>query len=240
MKTVPVRLQKFLADAGIASRRAAEAIIAEGRVEVNGRKVTTIGSKVDPASDKVTLDGRPVSVRKRLYVALNKPPGYLCSRSDPDGRRLASQLLPSDWGHLYPVGRLDYESEGLIVFTNDGDFCLRISHPRYGMTKIYMVTVKGVMDANVIRRITAGVQHEGETLKALKARVLASGQSTSLVEVVLGEGKNREVRRLFESQGLVVLRLMRTQIGKIRLGQLPSGKWRTLTDTEVATLLSKP
>jgi pseudouridine synthase len=239
MKTVPVRLQKFLADAGVASRRAAEKIIAEGRVEVNGRKVTATGSKVDPAADKVKLDGRAVEVRKRLYVALNKPPGYVCSRNDPDDRRLASQLLPREWDHLYSVGRLDYESEGLILFTNDGDFCLRVSHPRYGMTKVYMVTVKGTMDNNVIRRITAGVQHDGELLKALKARVLASGQSTSMVEVVLGEGKNREVRRLFESQGLEVLRLMRTQVGKIRLGQLPSGKWRTLTDTEVETLLSK-
>ena len=134
--------------------------------------------------------------------------------------------------------RLDLESEGLILFTNDGEFCLRLTHPRYNVTKVYLATVRGSMDDNVIRRITAGVQHDGELLKALKARTLASGNSTSLVEVVLGEGKNREVRRLFESQGLEVIRLVRTQIGKIRLAQLPSGKWRTLTDTEVKTLLS--
>ena len=238
MKTAPIRLQKFLADAGVASRRSAEKIIAEGRVEVNGRKVTVTGSKVDPTVDRVKFDGRPVTVRKRLYLALHKPRGYLCSRSDPEDRRIASELLPAEWSHLYPVGRLDLESEGLILFTNDGEFCLRLTHPRYNVTKVYLATVRGTMDDNVIRRITAGVQHDGELLKALKARTLASGNSTSLVEVVLGEGKNREVRRLFESQGLEVIRLVRTQIGKIRLAQLPSGKWRTLTDTEVKTLLS--
>lgn len=240
MKTAPIRLQKFLADAGIASRRSAEKIIAEGRVEVNGRKVTVTGSKIDPAVDRVKFDGRPVSARKRLYLALHKPRGYLCSRSDPEDRRIASELLPTEWAHLYPVGRLDLESEGLILFTNDGEFCLRLTHPRYNVTKVYLATVRGSMDDNVIRRMTAGVQHDGELLKALKVRTLAGGKSTSLVEVVLGEGKNREVRRLFESQGLEVIRLVRTQIGKIRLAQLPAGKWRTLTDTEVKTLLSAP
>ena len=240
MKTAPIRLQKFLADAGVASRRSAEKIIAEGRVEVNGRKVTVTGSKVDPAVDRIKLDGRPVSTRKRIYLALHKPRGYLCSRVDPEDRRIASELLPEEWSHLYPVGRLDLDSEGLILFTNDGDFCLHLTHPRYGVTKVYMATVRGSMDANVVRRITAGIQHDGELLKALKARILASGNATSLVEVVLGEGKNREVRRLFEAQGLEVVRLVRTQIGKIRLAQLPSGKWRTLTDTEVKTLLSPP
>lgn len=240
MKTAPIRLQKFLADAGIASRRSAEKLIAEGRIEVNGRKVMVTGSKVDPAVDRVKVDGRPVAAKKRTYIALHKPRGYLCSRADPEDRRIASELLPKEWAHLYPVGRLDLESEGLILFTNDGDFCLRMTHPRYAVTKVYMATVRGAMDASILRRITAGIQHDGELLKALKARTLASGNSTSLVEVVLGEGKNREVRRLFESQGLEVIRLVRTQIGKIRLAQLPAGKWRTLTDTEVKTLISPP
>lgn len=240
MNIAPIRLQKFLADAGVASRRSAEKLIAEGRVEVNGRTVTATGSKVDPTVDRVKFDGRPVAVRRRIYVALHKPRGFLCSRSDPEDRHIASELLPAEWSHLYPVGRLDFDSEGLILFTNDGDFCLRISHPRYAVTKVYLATVKGTLESGVIRRLTAGVEHEGELLKALKVRVLASGKSTSLVELVLGEGKNREVRRLFESQGLEVIRLVRTQIGKIRLGQLPSGKWRTLTDTEVKTLLSAP
>lgn len=240
MKTASIRLQKFLADAGVASRRAAETLIAEGRVEVNGRTVSAIGSKVDPGVDRVKIDGRPVVARRRIYVALHKPRGYLCSRSDPEDRQIASELLPREWSHLYSVGRLDLDSEGLILFTNDGEFCLRLTHPRYAVTKVYLATVKGTLDQTMLRRITSGIEDGGELLKALKVRVLAGGKSTSLVELVLGEGKNREVRRLFESQGLEVVRLVRTQIGKIRLGQLPVGKWRTLTDTEVKTLLSQP
>jgi 23S rRNA pseudouridine2605 synthase len=233
-----VRLQKFLAEAGVASRRASEKIILEGRVSVNGRTMSELGGKVDPAHDKVTVDGQPVRTKRKLYVALNKPPGYVCSQRDEFNRRTVGHLLPREWSNLYSVGRLDFESEGLLFLTNDGEFSLRMTHPRYGVRKKYRATVTGRVEPEMLNRFTRGVSYEGETLKAEKARLLSANNSNSLVELELAEGKNREVRRLFESQGLTVNRLVRTQIGKIKLGELPSGKWRTLTETEIKSLIS--
>ena len=147
-------------------------------------------------------------------------------------------LLPKEWNNLYSVGRLDFESEGLIFMTNDGEFSLHLTHPRYGVRKKYLASVTGRVESDMLDRITRGVAHEGENLKAEKARVISANNSNSLVELELAEGKNREVRRLFESQGLEVNRLVRTQIGKIKLGELPSGKWRTLTEPEIKSLLA--
>src|SRR6266545_4475400 len=194
-----VRLQKFLADAGVASRRASERIILAGRVEVNGQIVRVLGTKLDPARDRVSVDGALIKARRKLYVAVNKPRGYICSRHDPAKRRAVGDLLPREWNNLYPVGRLE---------------------------------------PKVLSRLTRGVVHDGERLKAEKARLLSANNSRSAVEVELAEGKYREVRRLFESQGLVVAQLRRTQIGRIKLGDLPVGKWRTLTGPEIKTLLS--
>jgi 23S rRNA pseudouridine2605 synthase len=236
---VNVRLQKFLAEAGIASRRAAEAIILEGRVKVNGRVVTELGTKV-AESDKVSVDGKSVRAKRKLHIALHKPQGYLCSKSEPGGWRLAGDLLPKEWSELYPVGRLDLESEGLIFFTNDGDFCLRMTHPRYGVKKIYIAMVDGRLKQADLAPLLKGVQSDGDILRAEKARLLDATNSRSVVELVLGEGKNREVRRMFESIGRVVTRLVRTQIGRTKLGELPAGKWRALTAAEVKSLLSSP
>ncbi len=233
-----VRLQKFLAETGLASRRASEQLILSGRVEVNGRKVTELGSKVDPAGDRVAVDGRPVKPKRKLYVALNKPRGYLCSRTDPLNRKCAGDLLPKEWSNLYSVGRLDYDSEGLLFLTNDGEFCLRLTHPRYGVRKKYRVTVEGRLEPRALWQMTRGVQSEGEQLKAEKARVAHASSSQSVAEIELVEGKNREVRRMFEALGLKVSQLRRTQIGRIKLGELPVGKWRTLSAPEVASLLS--
>ena len=233
-----VRLQKYLADAGVASRRASEAIILAGRVEVNGQVVRVMGTKLDPARDRVSVDGSPVKSRRKLYVALNKPRGYVCSRHDPAKRRAVGDLLPKEWNNLYPVGRLDYDTEGLIFLTNDGGFCLQVTHPRYGVRKKYLATVEGRVEPKILNQLTSGVVHEGERLKAVKARLLAANNSHSVLEVELAEGKYREVRRLFEAQGLTVSRLRRTQIGRIKLGDLPVGKWRTLNEPEIKTLLS--
>lgn len=233
-----VRLQKFLAEAGVASRRASEQIILEGRVSVNGRTVRELGSKIDEGHDKVTLDGAPVRQKRKLYIALNKPPGYICSRVDDRERRTIGELLPKEWNNLYSVGRLDYDSEGLIFLTNDGEFSLRLTHPRYGVRKKYLATVEGRVEQDMLQLFVRGVVHEGDKLRVERARTLSVHNSTSLVELELAEGKNREVRRLFESQGLVVSRLVRTQIGKIKLGELRSGKWRTLTEAEIKSLLS--
>ena len=233
-----VRLQKFLAEAGVASRRSGEKIILEGRVTVNGRTVRELGGKVDPVHDQVAVDGTRARARRKIYVALNKPRGYVCSKHDEFERRPSVDLLPREWNNLNSVGRLDHESEGLIFLTNDGEFSLRLTHPRYGVRKKYLATVAGRVAPDTAGQLVRGVAHDGERLKAEKARVLSANNSHSVLELEMAEGKNREVRRMFESQGLAVSRLVRTQIGRIKLGELPSGKWRTLTEPEIKSLLS--
>lgn len=234
-----VRLQKYLAEAGIASRRASEKIITEGRVSVNGHVVSTLGAKVDPGRDKVLVDGQPLRIKRKLYLAVNKPTGYVCTRKDELGRKTVGDLLPKEWDNLYTVGRLDADSEGLIFMTNDGEFSLHLTHPRYGVRKKYVAVVTGRVESFVVKKFTDGVIYEGEKLKAEKAKVVSANNSNSVVELELAEGKNREVRRLFESQGLEVNRLARIQIGKIKLAELPVGKWRSLTEAEIKSLLSK-
>jgi 23S rRNA pseudouridine2605 synthase len=233
-----VRLQKFLADAGVASRRASEEIIQAGRVAVNGEPVCTLGVKVDPERDHVKLDGKPVKARRKIYVALNKPRGLVCSRKDELGRPTVYELLPKEWGHLHSIGRLDYNTEGLLFLTNDGELSLHLTHPRDGVRKKYLATVEGKIEREILSRCVEGVYDEGERLKAEKARLVSASHSQSVVELELAEGKYREVRRLFEAQGRTVKRLQRIQIGKIKLGELKPGKWRTLTETEIKSLLS--
>lgn len=233
-----VRLQKFLAEAGVASRRASEQYIVEGRVTVNGETVRELGTRVDPSRDKVAVDGRALRPKRKLYVALNKPPGYICTRRDPESRQILSELLPTEWSNLVPVGRLDCASEGLIFMTNDGDFCLKLTHPRYGVRKKYRVTIEGRVDQEIADKLVQGVVHEGDKLKAERVRILVTNNSSSLLEIELAEGKNRELRRMFEVLGRNVTKLQRIQIGKIKLGELRTGKWRTLTETEIKSLLS--
>jgi 23S rRNA pseudouridine2605 synthase len=232
-----LRLQKFLADAGVASRRASEQIISEGRVSVNGKAVTALGTKIDPLHDRVLVDGVAVKAKKKLYIALNKPAKFLCTRAVDDDRPKVGELLPKEWSNLFPVGRLDYASEGLIFLTNDGDFSLKVTHPRYGLSKTYVATVEGKVEPAVVQAFLTGVRDHGELLRAQKAKILLSTKAKSVVELDLTEGKNREVRRLFESQNFVVKKLQRIRIGKIKLGELPLGKWRTLTETEIKSLL---
>jgi len=232
-----VRLQKFLAEAGVASRRASEEFIAAGRVAVNGTVVSELGTKVDPQHDRVQVDGCPIKIKRKVYLALNKPRGLVCSRNDEQGRPTIFDLLPKEWRHLHSVGRLDFNSEGLIFLTNDGDFSLHLTHPRYGVRKRYVAIVEGAVDAAMLQLFMRGVHYEGERFKAEKARLVSGSQAKSVVELELAEGKYREVRRLFESQGRTVKKLQRIQIGKIKLGELPLGKWRTLTEGEIKSLL---
>jgi 23S rRNA pseudouridine2605 synthase len=232
------RLQKFLAEAGVASRRAGEQIILAGRVAINGRTVKELGVKVDPLHDRVTVDDRPLRARRKVYLALNKPRGLVCSRKDELGRPTIFDLLPLEWGHLHSVGRLDFNSEGLLFLTNDGEFSLHLTHPRYGVRKKYLATIDGPVEPEMLRRFTQGISYEGERFQAEQARLVSSSKSQSVVELTLAEGKYREVRRLFESQGRSVKRLQRTQVGKIKLGELRPGKWRTLTAPEIKSLLS--
>lgn len=234
-----LRLQKFLAEAGLASRRASEKIILDGQVAVNGKVVRELGTKIDPDHDRVEVDGRRIKSKRKIYVALNKPRKFLCARDESSPRRLVGDLLPREWNNLYSVGRLDYESEGLIFLTNDGDFCLRLTHPRYGIRKTYLATVEGKIRPEVVRQLTQGIEDAGDILKAEKARLVSATNSSSVVELEMSEGKNREVRRMFEAQGLTVERLQRVKIGPIKLGELPEGKWRTLTEAEIKSLLPK-
>src|SRR6266542_3645990 len=237
--SVLVRLQKFLAEAGVASRRASEAIVLAGRVTVNGQIVRTLGTKVQPGQDRVAVDGQPVKPRRKLYVALNKPAGYLCTRKDPFARRTLAELLPREWQHLASVGRLDGASEGLIFLTNDGRFALHLTHPRYGVHKLYRATIEGRVEPSILQKFLAGVEDAGDVLQVEKARIISSNNRRSNVELELAEGRNREVRRLFASQALPVTRLQRIQIGRIKLGELPLGKWRTLSEPEIRSLLGE-
>ena len=222
----------------MASRRASEKLILDGRVSVNGRPEKELGVKVDAQHDAVAVDGQPVKPKRKLYIALNKPRGYLCSRQTEANYKLIGDLLPKEWSNLYSVGRLDRESEGLIFLTNDGDFSLRLTHPRYGVVKTYLAIIGGRVEEAMLKKFTQGITDRGERLRAKSAKLLRASNRQSLVELELSEGKNREVRRLFESQGLEVLELKRTRIGRIRLGELPPGKWRTLTEAEIKSLLS--
>ena len=221
----------------MASRRAAEQIILDGRVTVNGEVVNRLGTKVDPLHDHVKVDGRLIRPKRKLYLALNKPRGRVCSRKDEFNRPTIYELIPKEWSSVYSVGRLDYDTEGLIFLTNDGEFALRLTHPRYEVSKKYIVTVEGRVDMEVLNRFTHGVFHNQERLKADRARLVSSSLSRSIVELELTEGKNREVRRLFESQGITVKRLQRVQIGRTKLGELRPGRWRTLTEPEIKSLL---
>jgi 23S rRNA pseudouridine2605 synthase len=232
-----VRLQKFLAEGGVASRRASEEVIVAGRVTVNGKVAAQLGTKVDPQHDRVMVDGKAVVPKRKLYIAINKPPGFVCTKGTEDDRRKIGDLLPKEWTELFSVGRLDCYSEGLIFLTNDGDFCLKLTHPRYGISRIYVAWIEGRVTSEMLRSFTKGVMSAGEKLKARRARLISANNSNSVVELELNEGKNREVRRLFETQNLAVRRLQRIQIGPIKLGQLPVGKWRVLTGPEIKSLL---
>jgi len=232
-----VRLQKYLAEAGVASRRASEQLIRAGRVAVNGETLTELGAKIDPAHSSVTVDGQPIRSRRKMYIALNKPPGLVCSRNDELGRPTIYELLPREWRMLHSVGRLDFNSEGLIFLTNDGELTLRLTHPRYGVHKKYVALIEGKVEEEMLRKFGRGVWFQGERFKTEKARVISASASQSIVELELAEGKYREVRRLFESQGRAVKRLQRVQIGKIKLGELRPGKWRALTEPEIKSLL---
>lgn len=234
-----VRLQKFLAEAGVASRRAAERMIVAGQIRVDGVVVRELGTKVDSDRQEIAVDGQPVRMRRKVYVALHKPKGFLCTSKDPEARRVVHDLLPREWGILHNVGRLDRDSEGLLFLTNDGEFSLQLTHPRYGVRKRYRAVVVGRVTESQLKNITEGIQDEGELLKAESAKLVSANNSHSVVELELAEGKNREVRRLFEALGHEVEQLIRTQIGPIRLGELPVGKWRMLSAAEIKSLLPK-
>ena len=226
-----IRLQVYLSHAGVASRRAAEEIIAQGRVSVNGVTVTVQGTKVEE-NDIVLLDGKPVlPENKKLYFALNKPPGYICTSSDPQGRPLALSLLPSINERLYNVGRLDFQSCGLIFFTNDGKFANLLGHPATAAEKEYIVEAAGRIPDETVEAFNRGITVEGEYYKAKKAEII--GRNT--IRIILVEGKNREIRRIFSHFHLHPVKLCRVRIGSVLLGNLTEGSFRPLTGNELVS-----
>jgi len=234
------RLQKVLAQAGFASRRAAEGMITAGRVAVNGTVVTELGTKVDPDSDVVTLDGKLVAVEKeRVYVLLHKPAGYVTTLSDPQGRPLVTDLLKGVSARVFPVGRLDYNTEGLLLLTNDGALANRLAHPRYGVEKEYHVRVRGEVSGEQLAALAGGVAlEEGKTAPA-QARVVKGSDNNTWLSLVIHEGRYRQVRRMCEEVGLTVVRLKRVRYGFLEMGGLRPGEFRFLTGDEVKRLAGK-
>ena len=237
----PVRLQKLLSAAGVASRRAAERLIADGRVTVNGRTVREQGARADPAGDDVRVDGRRVARQvRRRYLVLFKPRGYVTTRSDPHRRRTVLDLIPGVREYVYPVGRLDYDSEGLLLLTNDGALAAVLTHPRHGVVRVYEAAVRGVPTGARLRRLASGVEIDGRPTAPAEVRLLRRGTAgrsdEALVRIVIREGRNRQVRRMFDAIGHPVRRLRRTRIGPVSLRGLRPGAARDLTPAEVGAL----
>jgi pseudouridine synthase len=241
------RLARFLAHAGIASRRHAETLIAEGRVQVNGVPVTTQGTRIDPQRDRVYVDGKPVqATAQQVYVLLHKPVDYVTTAHDPQGRPTVLDLLPAELRALrvYPVGRLDIDTSGLLLLTNDGDFALHLSHPRYVQEKHYEALVRGQPSASTLETLRKGVmfsEDDGRHHRSAPAqvRLLRQSGADSWLALTIHEGRKRQVRRMLAAVGYPVLRLSRVAIGPLTLKDVPLGKWRYLTEAEVQILLSR-
>ena len=232
------RLQKIIAASGLMSRRTAEEAIISGRVSVNGH-IAEIGDCAEP-DDYILLDGKPIpSAEKKRYFMLNKPRGYVCSLHDEKGRPSVRSLLPDDAGRLYPVGRLDLNSEGLLLMTNDGDFALRCTHPSRRILKTYRTTVTGDSLPESIERLREPFLLDGVQVRAVDVLVLKLDQRRSVLDITVGEGRNREIRRMCDISGLRVERLVRISEGELKLGNLPSGNARELRADEIASVLGK-
>ena len=230
-----IRLQKAISAAGLMSRRAAEDLIARGRVTIDGR-AARLGDRVDPAASVVEVDGARLPIAAHLVTYLvNKPYGVVSTTSDPHAPRTVVDLVP-DHPRVWPVGRLDRRSEGLILVSNDGDLTNLVTHPRYGISKTYRVLVSGVPRPGTVRRLVGGVELEDGPAQALQARMIDRTAREAQLELVMGEGRNREIRRMMESLGYPVRRLVRVSIGPLRDVRLRPGKWRKLTGREVATI----
>ena len=229
-----IRLQKFISDAGLMSRRAAEEEIAQGNVSVNGH-VATLGTKVDPRDDIVTYKGKRIRYEKKeyTYIMLNKPRGYLSSTTDDRGRKCVTDLLSGVSARVYPVGRLDLISEGMLLLTDDGELKNRLTHPSHSLPKIYRVKVGGEVSAKQHEILTSELEIDGYKIKPVDVIVGESDESGTVLKMTLTEGRNRQIRKMCEIAGLTVKRLSRVSIGTLKLNNLPVGKWRYLEDAEV-------
>lgn len=227
-----MRIHKYLAHAGVASRRHAEEMVANGEVMVNGG-VAKVGQVIESDTAKVSVGGKPVELDKVLvYYLLNKPRGVVSAVTDPDGRRTVTSLVPG--GHrLYPVGRLDYDSEGLMLLTNDGDLAYKMTHPKFEINKTYHVLVKGVMNVKSIGYLEQGVTIEGKKTAAAEVSIAEAQENNTWIDITIHEGRNRQIRKMCEAVGYPVLRLICTHLGPWELGDIPAGKYKTITTADV-------
>ena len=231
-----MRINKYLASSGIASRRESDKLVQDGRVTVNG-KVVSLGIEVSD-SDKVCVDGKPVSIKKNEYYILNKPKGYICSVSDDRGRKTVLDLMPKNIGRIYPVGRIDYDSEGLLILTTDGELAQHLTHPSNNVPKTYLVKVEGRLTESDLNPIRSGIEIDGYVTKKSKANIVETNKDFTKAHITIYEGKNREIRKMFSAIGKEVSLLKRIKIGELSLKGLDRGEYRKLTNHEVEYLKS--
>lgn len=232
-----MRLNKFLSNSGVASRRKCDELIKEGKVFVNGKQVRELGTVVNEKKDKVTVEGKVISLPSSfVYIKLNKPKGYACSASDEKGRKTIYDLIDCD-ERLFSIGRLDYDTEGLIILTNDGDFANKVAHPKYNIEKEYRVTIEGDIKESELAVMRKGVVIDGERMPSARVEKLSQDDKYTKLSVVINEGQNRQVRRMFEAIGKSIRLLKRVRIGQVRLGGLSRGDYKDLTEEELNLLV---
>lgn len=228
-----MRINRYLAECGVGSRRACDRLVEEGRVKING-KTAQLGQEVDETRDAVTLEGKTVRPKAlHSYYMMNKPKGYVCTAHDDKGRKTVMDLLPEDCGRVFSVGRLDYDSEGLLLFTDDGDLAFRLTHPKNEIPKTYSVRIEGRADEKILARIRSGVELDGKRTKKCALRVTEETKEYTRMVITVTEGRNREIRRMFEEFGKTVVYLKRIRIGELSVGSLERGKVRRLTAEEI-------
>ena len=232
------RLQKLLAKAGVASRRGSEELIRDGRIQVNGVTIVELGYKADPSQDTIAFDGKRISFEQKIYVLLNKPAGYVTTMADPQGRPIVSDLLRDFPERLFPVGRLDLETEGALLMTNDGELGNAVLHPRYEVNKTYEAWVAGFPSSRELERLERGIEIEGVMTRPAQIRVLRRTKHQSLVEVIIHEGKKRQVRKMFQAINHRVMHLKRTAYGQLVLGTLAPGKYKILGTNDLKKIFS--
>ncbi len=230
------RIQKIIAHAGICSRRKAEKYIAEGRVKVDGELVTQPGLKVDPQKTIITVDGKPLQEEKKIYILLHKPRGYVTTLSDPQGRPIVTDLLPEIQERLFPVGRLDLDSEGALLLTNDGALANQVLHPRFEVNKTYEATLQNLPKKSDLQKLEQGIVLDGKKTWPAQLRILKKKKDVAVVEIIIHEGKKRQVRKMFQAVGHPVIRLKRTSYGRLQLKNLPEGSYRFLDQNDVKKL----
>lgn len=235
--TTKIRLQKFLSDAGVLSRRAAEIEIQNGNVKVNGR-TATIGTKIDPKTDLVVLGGKKIVITKQkpVYIMMNKPRGYLCALSDDRGRKCVTELLKGVKERVYPVGRLDLISEGILLLTNDGELTYRLTHPSHEIPKLYRVKVEGIVTEEQMKILSSDLDIDGYRIRPADVDIHKIGEEDTTLSITICEGRNRQIRKMCEQAGLTVKRLNRISIGQLKLNGLSVGKWRYLEPKEIEYL----